>query len=350
MKRKGRFFMEKQKYRKVMVNLATIIILSLLVFWVFRKDYRTIADCLKHISVLGLFLLLILDLVYQLLDAATRRIVIRTHMPSFGMRQAAGITFLGIFGNVSTFSAGIIPMQSYYLYRYGIPAGSGVGMLILIYIFHKAAVFLYAAVMMLIHRTWLKETMPGLIKYINSGFAICGLIIFILILICTWKTLQKFGIRAIRRLPETDTWRGRKETWMKNLESLYRESENLLKNRSCCRKLILTDILKLSCFYMIPFWCIRILKLPEIGFWETQALSSIMTLITGVLPNVAGMGPAELSFILIFSAYIGRAQATAALLLYRIVTYFFPFLISIIAFLRIEKKVTGGMKKNREEG
>ena len=93
---------------------------------------------------------------------------------------------------------------------------------------------------------------------------------------------------------------------------------------------------------MIPFWCIRILGLPEIGFWEAQALASIMVLIAGVLPNVAGMGPTELAFMQLFSACIGRVEATAALILYRVVTYFFPFLISIIVFFHIEKKVTGG--------
>lgn len=334
--------MEKQKHRKTVINLITLIILFFLIFWVFRKDYRTIIDCLKHISVLGLFLLLGLDLIYQLLDVVTRRIVIRMRMPTFGMKQAAGITFLGIFGNVSTFSAGIIPMQSYYLYQYGIPAGNSIGMLILIYIFHKLTVFLYAAVMMLIHGVWIKETMPQLSKYIVLGFIVCALIILVLILICTWETLQRFGIWAINKLPETDKWKRKKEIWTKNLESLYRESKNLLKNRSCCLRLILVDILKLSCLYMIPFWCIRALGLPEIGFCEAQALSSIMILITGVLPNIAGMGPAELSFILLFSACIGRAQATAALILYRIVTYFFPFLISVVVFLRIEKKVIGG--------
>lgn len=220
----------------------------------------------------------------------------------------------------------------------------------LVYIFHKVTVFLYASVMMLLHGSWIKETMTELSKYINLGFMICALIILGLLLICTWETLQKFGIWAIKKLPETDKWRIRKKTWRKNLESLYEESRNLLKNRSCCLKLILMDILKLFCLYMIPFWCIRVLELPEIGFWAAQTLSSIMVLIVGILPNVAGMGPAELSFILLFSACIGHAQATAALILYRIVTYFFPFLISIVVFFRIEKKVTGGMRKNREKG
>lgn len=237
-------------------------------------------------------------------------------------------------------------MQSYYLYQYGVPVGSSVGMLILIYVFHKITVFLYAAVMMLLHGTWMKETVPGLINYIYLGFAVCAVISVTLILLCTWGVVQKLGFMAIEKLPDTGKWKRRKETWHENLESLYQESRNLLKKRTCCLKLVLLDILKLSCFYMIPFWCIQILKLPGIGFGKMQALSSVMILIVGVLPNVAGMGPAELSFMLFFSTCIGRVPATAALILYRIATYFFPFLISVIVFFCIERKVTGGVEKN----
>lgn len=342
--------MEKRRYRKAAVNLITLLLLFLLIFWVFRKDYRTIIECLKNTSVPGLLLLLGLDLVYQLLDAAARRVILRTRMPSIGMRQAVGVVSLGIFGNVSTFSAGIIPMQSYYLYQYGISPGNSIGMLTLIYIFHKATVFLYAAAMMLLRGAWIKEMIPGLARYISLGFGVCALIIFFLILLCTWEPLQKFGTWAIRKLPETEKWREKKEVWLGNLESLYGESRNLMKNRSCCLKLLLVDILKLTCFYMIPYWCIRVLRLPKIGFWETQALSALMMLIVGVLPNVAGMGPTELSFLLLFSPCMGRGQATAALLLYRIVTYFFPFLLSIVVFFHIEKKAAAGIgRKNKKE-
>lgn len=342
--------MKKQRYRKFILNLITVMILSLAVFFVFRKDYRTIIECLKQVSVFGVLLLLILDLCYQLLDSAARCVLVRTYLPSFRIRQASGITFLGIFGNVSTCSAGIIPMQSYYLYQYGVPAGVSIGMLILIYVFHKITVFLYAAVMMVMHGSWIRETLPELAKYINLGFLVCSLIVIALILICTWEAMQKFGILAIERLPDTDRWRGKKETWHQNLESLYRESRKLLKNHTCCLKLIFVDILKLSCLYMIPFWCIRILGLSEIGFWEAQALSAVMVLISGVLPNVSGMGPIELAFMQLFSVCIGRVEATAALILYRVVTYFFPFLISIIVFFHIEKKVTGGTMRNRGSG
>lgn len=59
------------------------------------------------------------------------------------------------------------------------------------------------------------------------------------------------------------------------------------------------------------------------AFGETLALSAIMTLLVGVLPNVAGIGPAEAAFMLLFSACIGYVPALAALILYRTATYFF---------------------------
>ena len=245
------------------------MLLFLIVFLVFRKDYRKIAECLKHMSVWGLLLLLSIECMHQLLEAMTRRTMIRTHMTSFGLRQAMGITFLGIFGNVSTFSAGILPMQSYYLYQYGIPVGNSIGMLTLIYIIHKITVFFYAGAMMMVHGSWIQEMMPELSRYMKLGFLVCALIIASLIMICTWETWQKFGIWMIEKFPEKGKWGERKKKWKRNLESLYEESRNLLKNRSCCLKLILMDILKLSCLYMIPFWCIRVLGLPEIGFWKT---------------------------------------------------------------------------------
>lgn len=335
--------MDKQKYRKIMINLMTIVILSAVVFLVFRKDYQAIWECICRVSIPGLMLILVMDMGYQLIGSVSRLVLVRTRLPSFKFKQAVGITFLGIFGNVSTFSAGIIPMQSFYLYQCGVPVGSGIGILILEYVFHKITVFLYAAVMMFLHGAWVREVVPELAKYICIGFAVCALIIIALILICTWEVLQKFVIRIIGKLPDTGKWKQRKKVWKGNLESLYSESRNMLHNHRCCLKLIFLDTLKLSCLYMIPFLCIRVIGVSRVTFEEALALSALMILLVGVLPSVAGIGPTEATFLLLFSGCIGRAPASAALILYRIATYFFPFIISIGVFFKIEKKIASIM-------
>ena len=67
-----------------------------------------------------------------------------------------------------------------------------------------------------------------------------------------------------------------------------------------------------------------------------------MLLITSALPNVAGVGPVEFAFLLLFSQTADAGAASAALVLYRVATDFFPFLLSVIVFLREEKKSLKG--------
>lgn len=43
--------------------------------------------------------------------------------------------------------------------------------------------------------------------------------------------------------------------------------------------------------------------------------------------------------LLLFTGYIGRVSASSALVLYRVATYFFPFLLSIGVFLKVKKSM-----------
>lgn len=67
--------MDKQKYRKVMINMVTIFILLALVFLIFRKDYKVIWECICHVSAMGVFLILTMDIGYQLIGSVSWRSV-----------------------------------------------------------------------------------------------------------------------------------------------------------------------------------------------------------------------------------------------------------------------------------
>lgn len=339
--------MEKQKGKKIFLNVAMAVILLFIVFLVFRKDYRAIWNCLGNISATGLLLLLGMEAGYQLLDSLVCFTLVRERIPDFRFRQAVDIIFLGVFGNVSTSSAGTVPLQSYYLYGLGVQAGSGAGMMILAYIFHKTSVFFYAAVMVFMQRGWLKATIPELIKYIYMGIVLCAIIAIALVLLCTWNKIQEFLLWVVGKLPDTGKWKERKVLWSRNLEALYEESRNILGNRSCRRKIIFFDLIKLSCLYMIPFFCMKILNISGPAMGRSLALASIMVVIVGIIPNIAGIGPAEFAFLMVFAPYTGRVPASSAMILYRIITYFFPFVLSIGAFLKVKKGMWGVEKADK---
>ena len=54
------------------------------------------------------------------------------------------------------------------------------------------------------------------------------------------------------------------------------------------------------------------------------------------------MGPAELSFWLIFSRYMEYGQLSSALILYRTATFFVPFALSVVVFLAIQRRAAAG--------
>ena len=329
--------MDEKQRKSLWAGLAMLVFLPLLVFWVFRDDYQEIWSNVRRAPAGGLLLLLGLGIAYQLLESAAGLTLIRSQLPDLRFWQAAEVTFLGVFANVATFSAGIIPLQSWYLYRRGLTAGSGAGTMTLEYTFHKSAILVYATVMLLLQGRWLAGQDAGLARYMLLGYGVCTLIIIGLLLLCAWAKLQRLACLGIDRLPEGGKWGARKTAWKLNLTALFAQSHRLLRDRRRLCQVLAWNSLKLFCLYLTLFLSIRLIGGAVLPLWRVQLLGGLMHIIVSALPNVAGMGPAEFSFLLVFSHFVGGGQLSSALILYRTATYFFPFIVSIFVFLAVQR-------------
>lgn len=334
--------MDKKQQKNLWVSAAMLILLPLLVFLVFRSHFQEILDQIRAIPAAAVLLLLALGLAYQLLESAASLTLIKSRLPDFSLGQALEVTFLGVFANVATFAVGAIPLQSWYLYRCGLTAGSGASMMTLEYTIHKAAILLYTTVMLLLQRRWLTGQDAGLSRYMLLGYGVCTLIIIGLLLLCTWGPVQRLARRGIDRLPGRGKWAVRKADWTRNLDALYGQSRCLLHDRRRLCRVLLWDCLKLFCLYLTLFLALRLTRGAALSLWRVQLLGGLMHMISSALPNVAGMGPAEFSFLLVFSHYQAGAQLPATLILYRTATYFFPFAVSIFVFLAVQRRAAKG--------
>lgn len=330
--------MDKKHQKNIWVSLAMLILLPLLVFWVFRGHYQEIRDNIRAIPASEALLLLGLGVSYQFLESAAGLTLIRSQLPDFSFRQAVEVTFLGVFANVATFSTGIVPMQSYYLYRHGLAAGSGASTMTLEYTFHKSTILIYTTVMLLLQGRWLAAQNSGLLRYLLLGYGVCTLIITGLFFLCSWKMVQRLACMWIDRLPDTGAWEKRKPLWKTNLNALYAQSQRLLHDwKRLCRVLVWNS-LKLFCLYLTLFLSLRMVGVSTLSLWRVQLLGGLMHIVVSALPNIAGMGPAELSFWLIFSHYMEYGQLSSALILYRTATFFFPFALSTAVFLVVQRR------------
>lgn len=334
--------MDKKQRKSLWTGLAVLILLPLLVFWVFRDNYQEIWSNIRRVPAEELLLLLGLGVAYQLLESAAGLTLIRSRLPDFRFWRAVEVTFLGVFANVATLSAGIIPLQSWYLYRCGLTAGSGAGVMTLEYAFHKCAILIYATAMLLLQGRWLAGENAGLARWLLPGYGVCALIITGLLLLCAWQRVQRLACLGLDRLPETGKWGPRKAAWKADLTALYVQSRRLLRNRERLLRVLAWNSLKLFCLYLTLFLSLRMVGVSALSLWRVQLLGGLMHIIVSALPNLAGMGPAEVSFWLIFSRYMEYGQLSSALILYRTATFFVPFALSAGVFLAIRRRASAG--------
>lgn len=331
--------MEGDKRRTIFSSVITFAVLSLVLVLVFRGQGKEILRSLHAVPASGLMTLLLLGLCCSLPEAAAGWVALRPQMPGVTLWQTLTASFLNIFGNVATMGAGSIPLQSWYLSLYGLLPGAGIGMTTLCYALQKTTVLIYATVMLIFQGGWLRSSHKGLSRYITLGYTVCALIILTLILLCTWEKVQKLALWGIRKLPDSGKWKKRKSEWSKNIEVLRTQSKALLSSRGRCCAVMLLYAGKYCLLYTVSYLSISQLGGERLSFWQVQLLSSITVLIANAIPNVGGAGPTEFAFTLLYSPYLGRASAASAMLLYRMASYLFPFLVSILFFFSFRRLV-----------
>ena len=322
--------------KKIIVSMITLTGLTAILGFLFRDNLGDIALAFRALSLPDILWLFVLGASYQLLDAVACLRLVRTTFPTFPYRRAVEVIYLGVFSKTSTLGAGIVPVQAYYLHRCGIEVGQGVGTMTFSYVLHKAAVLLMAAVLLLLGGGWLRSAIPGLHNYLVAGYLICFGIILALLLLCVWSKAHDFAIWIVGKLPEQGKWSKRKGALQKQLDSLYYGTAAFLKNKRVVWIAFLTHTAKLLILCAVPHACIRMLGGAEISLLHTELLTALTLLIAGAIPNIAGIGPTEAGFFLMFNPLLGNAMTASSLLLFRIATYYFPFIVSVIVFLIVQ--------------
>ena len=334
--------MNKSRKKSYLISAATLALIFLLLLLVFRDALPDILANLRAVPLWGILLLLFMGFAYEGMEAAVALVLLRRKKRDVRYLDGLNTTFLAVFGNIATMGAGTLPMQSFYLHRRGLDAGGALGIMASEYVLHKISVLLYATLALLLGGTWLRESASGIARYIRIGYGIGALIVLFLTLLYTWDKESGFVGRLRRKLPQTPNWAERRTQWLAGLTQLNTEARKVLLVPPVQLMGVAVSMMKLFVLYAIPYLALRLAGCTALTFWQTQLLASLMLLITNALPNVAGVGPMEFAFLLLFSQWAGTAAASSALVLYRVATYFFPFLLSLITFVREEKRSLKG--------
>lgn len=198
--------MKRKRRNTYLVSALTLALVFALVILIFRDALPGIGKNLRAVPLWGVLLLLALGFAYEAMESAVCLVIIHHKKPDCTLADALRVTFLGVFGNIATMGAGTLPMQSYCLYRRGLDAGSGLGIMASEYVLHKISVLLYATAALLLGGEWLRGGANGLARYILIGYAIGALIVLALTLIYTWDRVLALVLRLLDGLLHKPKW------------------------------------------------------------------------------------------------------------------------------------------------
>lgn len=332
-----------EKLKKIGSFTFRCVFFCLLIWLIFHKDYKAIYETIRTIRLRDFILLLFLGNLYLCFGAAALYILVRKYHSEFTYRQALKTVYLGIFGNIAAFSLGSVPLRTYYLHTLGIEAGESISFINIDYMLHKLSVLLCNTLMLLFMGNWLLSGSGKMKQYLLIGYGFYAVVIFGLAGIVFSEFIYKRICFLILLLPDKGKWRKGKNICRHHLRIMHQSGNKIKTEKRNMIKMITFHGCKLLVMYAIPFVCLQFTGNHELTFWKAELLTGVSNLLSGVLPNISGMGSAEVSFLFVYFAFMKNSMVSSILILYRFVTYFFPFFISIFVFrtLRKQRKCKG---------
>lgn len=333
--------MKNKKKHFITAILATLF-LVLVLYLIFHDSLDEIKTQLFQADKRALLILVIFGNLYILLDGWVLHYMIVKNHERCTLWQAVRLAYMVVFFNVTTFAAGTKPAQIYDLYQESqIKPGKSFGILTMEYVSHKLTIVLYAAVMLCFFHTVLFQ-IPGLEKnYLLAGFGISFAVLTFLTMFCI---NQKFApwLLACSEHIKKESIKEKIRAGLAQMEQFSKVGRVVIKDKKEWIGLIFRNAVKMTCLYILPAIAIFAVtgKMLPLSLLECLAFSSIMQLLIGVIPSSGGMGSTELLFLMLFGSMTGKSVCGAAMILYRIATYYLPFLISI-PLLFLGKRSTG---------
>lgn len=332
--------MKRKKIIKFALQSLFVVGMIVFLYFMFRGSYKEIFKQLSHVNGPLFFLAVLLGNAYYFVDAYVYWSSIRREKYKVHFLRCVGISYMSAFFNVTTFGVGIKPAQVAYLHRKGVDGGKAFGILSAPYVFSKAAIIVYALVMLFINNKFVMTNFSNTFGYIYAGVGVSLFLITVIILVCSASWFHRF----IGKIADFIFSKGKlsKYNHNKTLKSymgrLHDASVVIIRKPSMWAKYVPINIFRMSLWYVIPIILIYALggNLGDVSISEALTMTALMQLLVGAIPISAGVGSHEVVFSLLFAVVFGKVMAGSCMVLYRLATYYIPFLISIVDLLVME--------------
>lgn len=322
--------------------LFVILIIGAIVY-TFRDTAGPILEQLKETASSVLTGICVMSGIYCLVESLITTVLAKQYNPDFRYRWGIENMFFCSFYRVATLGSGSGVAAIIYLNEHGVDYSKGFGMYMLQYAFHKISIAIFSGIFFLLNWSFMQQHFGEYDWMLVAGFGITIVITTVLVLFCTSKRFHDLLLKLLGLLNRKGKFQALHMQLTEQCAMMEQASRDLLKNKLLIIETIVLNLVKLVCWYGIPYFIFC--SQSDITASQVLAITSLSVMLAAVIPSPAGIGSTEFVFTALFGTIVGTGLAGSASLLYRFGTFVFPFLVGAVIVILRRIQARKGLKR-----
>lgn len=335
--------MKKNKIKYIFNFLLIAIVLSIVLYFSLKDNYQEIISTILKMNYLWIFVAILALIIYRLCASLGHYYIIKANNGKVSYLKCFQINLMILFFHgITPFAGGGQPMEIYFLHKEGIPVTKATNITLQNFIVYQMALILTGLFALVYNHIFHIFPNDSLIKHlVVLGFLINTLVLVVTFILSFGKKTNKFiiekGIHFLAKIKIIKEEKKTQEKCQKYLQSFHDNAIELKKNKKIVAFMVLINIIGLMTMYSMPYPILRGMGININIFKVITAIAYVM-IIGSFVPIPGGTGGIEYSFIFFFQYLISGSILHAAMLVWRLISYYLGMIFGAIALSLYRKK------------
>ena len=335
--------MKKNKIKYIFNFLLIAIVLSIVLYFSLKDNYQEIISTILKMNYIWVFAAILALIIYRLCASLGHYYIIKANNGKVSYLKCFQINLMILFFHgITPFAGGGQPMEIYFLHKEGIPVTKATNITLQNFIVYQIALILTGLIALIYNHIFNVFPNDSLIKYlVVLGFIINTLVLVVTFILSFGKKTNKFiiekGIHFLAKIKIIKEEKKTQEKCQKYLQSFHDNAIELKKNKKIVAFMVLINIIGLMTMYSMPYPILRGMGININIFKVITAIAYVM-IIGSFVPIPGGTGGIEYSFIFFFQYLISGSILHAAMLVWRLISYYLGMVFGAFALALYRKR------------
>lgn len=335
--------MKKNKIKYIFNFLLIAIVLSIVLYFSLKDNYQEIISTILKMNYIWIFVAILALIIYRLCASLGHYYIIKANNGKVSYLKCFQINLMILFFHgITPFAGGGQPMEIYFLHKEGISVTKATNITLQNFIVYQIALIITGLIALIYNHIFNVFPNDSLIKYlVVLGFTINTLVLVVTFILSFGKKTNKFiiekGIHFLSKIKIIKEEKKTQEKCQKYLQRFHDNAIELKKNKKIVAFMVLINIIGLMTMYSMPYPILRGMGININIFKVITAIAYVM-IIGSFVPIPGGTGGIEYSFIFFFQYLISGSILHAAMLVWRLISYYLGMIFGAIALSLYRKK------------